>query len=490
MTYKRSERGAYLIIMSFVMALLLGLGALVLDIGRLLILKTEMQNAVDAAALAAAKELDKTSGARCRAVAAAQSLLNRNSTFTNANPSLLTAASLNDANCLDQAGPFQFYCSIGYDFESSLGGTFCVLSDDDGDGKIEAQDDIDARYVKVSLSPEFALSHFEIDLLFLPVLRFFAVNSPVTSRLKTDALAGNSFLPCTIPPLAICNPFEDPTDPLANDFRNLMPEGGHLNIKVKANEVGNENLGPGKFSLLSPHPGIVDELTNDFGCTGSKNSATMIGCFLAVTLDESCTPPEFDLANGQKIGGTHRGFNTRFNEYDGWFSGTSGVFPPDENIREFRNSVTGSIYLDENTLDLGGGVDPDFQDRYGDGENWFIDDYWMNEHGIARPAGLAAEATRYETYLFEIANGYSTKPSSSEEGRRVINVAVLQCAALNNADVGNVFFSGGGFAKVFLMTKAEHQTTPGDKAVFIPAEYIGWELLEDSANETVVQLYE
>ncbi len=195
------------------------------------------------------------------------------------------------------------------------------------------------------------------------------------------------------------------------------------------------------------------------------------------------------MANGQKIGGTHRGFNTRFNEYDGWFSGTSGIFPPDENINEFRDSL-GSVYLDDDTLDLGPGVDPDFQDRYCDGQGWDIDGYWMDKHGVPRPGGLAADASRYQTYLYEIGTIYQDTPPSPESDRRVINVAVLQCAALNNADTGNIFFSGGGFAKVFLMTKAEHQTTPGDKAVFIPAEYIGWELLEDSTNETVIQLYE
>ena len=68
----RSQRGAYLVIVSLLLVVLIGFGALALDLGRLFILRSEMQNAADAAALAAARELGREAGAQGRAILAAR----------------------------------------------------------------------------------------------------------------------------------------------------------------------------------------------------------------------------------------------------------------------------------------------------------------------------------------------------------------------------------------------------------------------------------
>ncbi len=482
------QKGAYLVIMSFVMGLLIGLGALILDVGRLLILKNEMQNAVDAAALAAAVELDKEAGARGRAIAAAQSLLTRSATFTNANPSLLSATSLVDGNPLDQTGPFQFYCSIGYAFEQGLGSTFCSGAVDPNDSdKIFALGDEDTRYVRVTLSPLLAAAHFEIDLFFLPVLQLFNLATPVVARVRSDALAGNSFIPCEIPPLAICNPFEDPADPLANQFKDEMPEGGHIEIKVKG---GGGAWTPGNFGLLLPPDEVLDELVAAHDC--ASNGAQLVGCFLAAPLDSGCTPPTFETKPGQSVGPTHAAIETRFDDYSGPFDPSNPTkwidYPPDENIREFKDAG-GDVYLDSGTV----GADAKF-DRFGSGTGWLIDDYWNQYHLASegpRPPSLDG-ATRFEMYQYELDNGLSLDPNPAHPPlpeRRELNIAVLQCDALglSGKSSGSVFFQGGGFAKVFLLGKPP---SGGGSDIFIPAEYIGWELLEDSTNETVVQLYE
>ena len=54
---------------------LIGAGGIAFDYARLATLDTEMQNAADQAALAAATQLDQQSGAVARATAAAQALL-------------------------------------------------------------------------------------------------------------------------------------------------------------------------------------------------------------------------------------------------------------------------------------------------------------------------------------------------------------------------------------------------------------------------------
>ena len=60
---------------------LIGVGGLAFDYAHMVALDTELQNAADQAALAAATQLDGSSGSRARATAAAQSLLRNTSMF-------------------------------------------------------------------------------------------------------------------------------------------------------------------------------------------------------------------------------------------------------------------------------------------------------------------------------------------------------------------------------------------------------------------------
>ena len=62
---------------------LIGAGGVAFDYARLASLDTEMQNAADQAALAAATQLDKQAGAIDRAIAAAQGLVSNNTLFAN-----------------------------------------------------------------------------------------------------------------------------------------------------------------------------------------------------------------------------------------------------------------------------------------------------------------------------------------------------------------------------------------------------------------------
>ena len=62
---------------------LIGAGGIAFDYARLASLDTELQNAADQAALAAATQLDKQSGAIARATAAANNLLSNQTLFAN-----------------------------------------------------------------------------------------------------------------------------------------------------------------------------------------------------------------------------------------------------------------------------------------------------------------------------------------------------------------------------------------------------------------------
>jgi uncharacterized membrane protein len=68
------ERGAVAIYVGVMSFLLVGVGALAIDLGRLYTLETELQKLADSRAIAAAAELDGESDAIDRATAAAQRL--------------------------------------------------------------------------------------------------------------------------------------------------------------------------------------------------------------------------------------------------------------------------------------------------------------------------------------------------------------------------------------------------------------------------------
>lgn len=75
---QRRQRGAMIITAALVLLFLLGFMGIALDFGRLFVVKTELQTAVDSCALAAARELDKQGTAIERAQSAGQTAGNAN----------------------------------------------------------------------------------------------------------------------------------------------------------------------------------------------------------------------------------------------------------------------------------------------------------------------------------------------------------------------------------------------------------------------------
>jgi len=67
----RRQQGAVIITVCLLMLFLLGFMGIALDYGRLFIVKTELQTALDSCALSAAHELDRQAGAIARARAPA-----------------------------------------------------------------------------------------------------------------------------------------------------------------------------------------------------------------------------------------------------------------------------------------------------------------------------------------------------------------------------------------------------------------------------------
>ncbi len=73
----RDTRGAVSVYVAIVAQVLFGVGALTLDVGRLITLHTELQAAADAAAIAGARELNRLPDARAKAREAAAQAVKR-----------------------------------------------------------------------------------------------------------------------------------------------------------------------------------------------------------------------------------------------------------------------------------------------------------------------------------------------------------------------------------------------------------------------------
>lgn len=453
----RHQRGAILVMTAVIIIVLIGVAALALDIGRITVLRNQMQNAADAAALAAAVELDTRAGARTRAMAAAREALQHDSRFSRLRE-LLGADALPDE-------AFTFYCIIGAQFDVDPEdvdiGAFCD-GDDDGTGRYVAATDADAHYVRVNLDPALADGRFTLDLIFLPVLELLTPGTATEAAVQADAVAGRQFIQCDYPPMALCDPFEG----RGTTFRDAMPLGGLVQLR----QQGSNQWSAGNFGFLEP--------------LDAGPGASSVAESLASEIGQGCATRLVTTQTGGMTQATTGGINTRFGVY-----GPPNPFnrpnaptqwPPAPNVINFP--------LDAAPLGSLG------DSRFGNG-SWDFNAYWSAQHpGQVAPNGWSNLnlPQRWEVYQWEIANssippsGVPAHPAGALE-RRLITVAVLSCNALGltGGKKSAVVNSPNGFAKFFLTRQADG---PPNAAAY--GEYVGWSGDGDSNHHVDIQLYE
>lgn len=448
------QRGAFLVLAAILMAALLGIAALGIDVGRVFALRSEMQNAVDAAALAAAAELDSGSNARDRARTAARQLLRHDSRFAN-------VATLLDAEALPDSA-FTFYCVIGAKYDPVFSTKYC--SDlPDGSGRYFASSDADAHYIRIELDPAQVASRFRVGLIFLPVLSALGISTPTEVATQASALGGRNFYTCNVPPIAICDPFEGS----GTTFKDAMHRGDGIELRGS----GSGQWTQGNFGFITPPDG--------------SSGASALGDLLAKEDGAGCSGPYITTEPGAMAGPTTTALNTRFDSYGGSFNGKWRQYPPAPNVVNYPQDAT------QRSLDT----------RFGNGD-WDFSAYWNDAHpGVPAPNSWSNlnRPARWDVYNHEIDNAllpnvapsYLGRPASTHTGpgsvknRRLLTVAVVSCAAL---DLGGR--SGGpvrepdGYARIFLYRRADDP--PNLRAW---GEYVGWESTGDKFHVDV-QLYE
>jgi Flp pilus assembly protein TadG len=439
----------------------LGIGTLVVmsavgfDYGRLMALDTELQNAADQAALAAATQLDGTANAMINARNAA------NNTFASA-----TSQFTNQTRFAND-GQGRPITSLSYRFfngyTNDAMGTQ-VTSDANGAQAQVVEVTVNARRVFYALTP--------------------LVGAFTSGDVIGRALAGLESATCNVPPMMFCLPttggVADTGYPRATDV------GAGVALHFKSNgpdSPGNPNDGttddgstwaPGNFGFLD-----LDYFTGNQNRTTGLNS-DVLGC----TGTPPISDPGFRTPQGSAL-------NSRFDLYPpptNSCNTSTGDFCPAQNVRKnlvYRmqgnpsdcnnppNNFVDNRWVDPTSVGL---ADPGYPKdavqasnpnlAYGDA-NWGASTWFAATH----PSGSFSEAdlnsdgrlTRYEVYQWELNPSFPSRlnPSavmtgtdgekycafnrpadeppgvpatSTQKDRRILTVAAVDCTDLNGKE--------------------------------------------------------
>ena len=388
---------------------LIGAGGLAFDYAHMAALDTELQNAADQAALAAATQLDGQPNAIARATAAAQSLLTNQTLFANDN--------LASGITIPTVRFYATKAAAEADTGTASSGTTAV--------------DSAAHFVRVAVlarTASFALT---------PIVGV----RPAT--LNAEAVAGLSSAICKVPPVMICNPNEsgDPTFTVAN----------YIGKGIKLVSVGNGggSWAPGNFGYLNSNggsngaPGLREALgwnTPPGDCIAATGVSTKPGASVSVTdalntrfdiydSNVSCTgtgicSASINSAKDLVRPGNANGGNACKLQNSGWQEVAAGQYLPTSATVPLTTSITPaamghprdmchavtSVTAGACASPIGNGVwdrDAYFRANYKRANST----YWTGGTGAGtwqNNTGLSAAATRYQVYVWEIANHGNT----------------------------------------------------------------------------------
>lgn len=382
------------------------------DYGRLMAMDSELQNGADQAALAGATQLDGKPGACLRAATAAVNLVSNKTLLASDNQTISIA---NETTC-DATGSVRFW--------------------QDKNKTTAADADGNARFISLEVDVR------SVNYAFMPVTGL------LVGTMRAGAMAGLGSSICKVPPLMICSP--NPSQPFNADAKRGwgVQTTGHGANSWAAGDFGFLSVGSGQKEDLQKALAFAD---TPFDCTpveGTKpEPGNAQGLFSAVNtrfdiydgngnpLGDCNSSPYpcpaaanvikdlVNASNSPTIGGnsckTHNsgwqlpnkqfspaaraaGTETAMTQHDSDTQIDAMGLPRDLcHYASYVNSIAANRCNAQNGL--GAGTDPN--NRFGTG-NWARGDYFNKYHSGRIPAN-ASTMTRYETYKWEIANGYN-----------------------------------------------------------------------------------
>src|SRR6478609_1588433 len=178
-SFLRSDTGSVAPTVGLALFALIAVGGIGFDYARLAAMDSELQNAADQSALAAATQLDGETGAQARATSAAQSLITNSTILAN-----------NGGSATIGVPTITFYSVYVNPTTNTV-----------------ATGDTDSNYVQVQVQTKTA------NYAFTPIVGAFFGTA------NAKAVAGLSSAVCGVVPFFICNP----TEPVGNTDVNLAP---------------------------------------------------------------------------------------------------------------------------------------------------------------------------------------------------------------------------------------------------------------------------
>lgn len=378
-------------------------GGLAIDYARMMALDSELQNAADQAALAAATQLDGKPGACTRAIAAARLLITNQTHFANdGNASGLNVGVATASGCSAASGrSIKFYSSYTTDTSNTAATT-----------------DATAKFVSVQVETRVAV------YALTPIMSLF--NS---GNLTGLAVAGLGTAICKVPPVMICNPDEV-------NANSTFNASGRIGYGLKLVSVGNGNgsWAPGNFGYLNTGggsngaPGLREALgweTPPGNCIGQTGVNTKPGANVSVT---DALNSRFDIYDNQscpsggncpasansvkdlvRAGNANGGNSCRIHN-QGWQEvASSGQYLP---ISATADANAANILAMGHPRDkchaVTSGTSGYCSGPIGNG-NWdrnayFQVNYGWNSTQWQANTGLGTSPTRYAVYTWEIAN--------------------------------------------------------------------------------------
>ena len=382
----KDQRGAIGPLYAVGILAFVAISAVGFDYGRLMALDTELQNAADQAALAAATQLDGGDDAITRARDAA------NNTFADATGASPFTNQTRFAN--DGAGrpitslSYKFYS--GYVDDAPVG---TELSDGDGDAAEVVEVTVDARRVFYALTP--------------------LVGAFSSGNVIGKAMAGLQSAQCDITPMFFCVPLDGGTTPV-KDFPRDSDIGKELKLHLRNNK--SETFTPGNFGFLDVPWGTNAQKNRKLGLNTSA-----AGCF--------ASKPDQDTETGSRTPEA-KSLNTRFDIFDsperkGDCNGV-GDFCPSENVtkdwvnvQKVNNSATASCTTNPSgtwerynatagTPNPGYPDDSSFTGPLGNGSwspaTWLTTNHPSNSLSDIPDENGNGSISRYEAFLWELTN--------------------------------------------------------------------------------------
>ena len=297
--FLRNEDGYVALMFAIFIPVFLGMGLIIFDISRGNSARTDLQAAADAMALAAARELDRGPDSIQRALQAVEDL-----------------ELLNTVGLLTLDNPV-------VELRSGEGLTVTFLSaiPDSDDDPIDAawiaanavtdEDAARARFVHVRAQSDDLRSFFPTP----------ATLQRQTVPIAAEAVATRNIAVCDIPPVFVCNPFEEEGENLRERFL-----AGDLHARmIRLIPSGGNTAFPGNFGFLR-----VDRANSSVG-TRQLNEY-LAGRSAGVCFDDETV----DTAPGRRAA-VRFGYNVRFDLWAGSFRRAQDTYTPAPNVRKGYN---------------------------------------------------------------------------------------------------------------------------------------------------------